>query len=93
MRQEMVEKKKLSDDVADLIGEYVQLRGTVELVNQLEKDPRLASQPDAKMGLEEMRVLLQFCRMLGIIDRVRGCEWGRRERNDGSMLHFRYPLI
>ena len=67
----MVEKKNLAPDVADLIGEYVQLRGAVELVDQLEKDHRLTTQPDAVKGLEEMKLLLQFCNVLGISDRVR----------------------
>lgn len=75
-----------------MIGEYVKMHGRVELLDQLEKDQRLVSQPDAKAGLEEMRLLLHFCSMLGITDRVRCQEWGRREELTTDSFSFRYPL-
>ena len=68
----MVGEKGLPEDVADLIGEYVKMNGGAELLDQLQKDPRLSSQPDAKAGLEEMRLLLHFCSVMGIIDKVKG---------------------
>ena len=68
----MVGEKGLPGDVADLIGEYVKMNGGAELLDKLQQDQRLSSQPDAKTGLEEMRLLLHFCSVMGITDKVKG---------------------
>ena len=81
----MVGEKGLSCDVANLIGEYVKMNGGAELLDQLQKDQKLISQPDAKTGLEDMRLLLHFCSIMGITDKVTtGLEERERERERGS---------
>ena len=71
MRKEMVDEKGLDAEVADRIGTYVKLRGSVELLDQLSSDQVLTSVKDARTGLEEMRVLLHYCQLFGVLDNVR----------------------
>ena len=72
MKKEMVEEKGLSEEVADVIGEYVKLNGTLELLDKLTSDPRLMAVKEAAVGLEDMKLLLQYCKLFGVLDRVRG---------------------
>lgn len=44
--------------------------GSMALVEQLKKDPALASQPDAVVALDAMQLLLHYCSILGITDKV-----------------------
>ena len=70
VRKEMVEEKGLQEEVADRIGEYVKLHGGKELLEQLLADPKLTAVKDAKAGLEGMRLLLGYCELYGVLDRV-----------------------
>ena len=69
----MVEEKGLAGEVADRIGHYVKLHGGIEMLEQLAQDPALVAVKDAKVGLDEMRVLLRFCELFGVLDKVRVC--------------------
>lgn len=66
----MVEEKGLAGDVADKIGNYVKLHGRFDLLDKLTSDPSLTAVKDAKVGLEEMRVLLRYCELFGVLDKV-----------------------
>eukprot|EP00731_Ephydatia_muelleri_P025198 Em0017g281a len=68
--KEMVETKGLDKDKADLIGHYVNQHGGKELVEALMSDTLLKSQKSAQEGLEEMRLLLQYCEHYGVLDKV-----------------------
>lgn len=70
VRQEMVDEKGLAPDVADMIGEYVKLSGGMELIAKLKADERLMKNKDAKEGIEEMALLLQYCDLYGLTGRV-----------------------
>lgn len=65
--------KGLSEDVADLIGTYVQLSGSEELVSKLEDDSKLMSIEDARIGVEEMKTLYQYCNAMGVTGKVILC--------------------
>ena len=69
----MVEEKGMAEGVADKIGDYVKLHGGMELLDQLTKDPTLTAVKDAKAGLEEMGLLLRYCELYGVLDKV---SWG-----------------
>ena len=71
--KEMVETKGLDKDKADLIGHYVNQHGGKELVEALMSDTLLKSQKSAQEGLEEMRLLLQYCEHYGVLDKVCQC--------------------
>ena len=66
----MVEEKGLQEDVADRIGEYVKLHGGKELLEQLIADQKLTSVKDAQVGLEGMKLLLIYCELYGVLDKV-----------------------
>ena len=76
VRKEMVEEKGVAEGVADKVGNYVKLHmlGGMELLDQLNKDPTLTAIKDAKVGLEEMGLLLRYCELYGILDKV-SFEW------------------
>ena len=66
----MVDEKGLQEDVADRIGEYVKLHGSKELLEQLLADQKLTAIKDAMTGLEGMRLLLHYCELYGVLDKV-----------------------
>lgn len=69
MKKEMIEKG-LSENVADRIGQYVKLRGSDDLLEKLASDQTLTAVKDAKVGLDEMRLLLRYCKLFGVLDKV-----------------------
>ena len=60
----------MTDDVASLIGKYVLLKGGEDLIETLQKDEKLMSVEDAKTAVDEMKILFQYCNVLGITDKV-----------------------
>lgn len=66
----MVEEKGLDPHVADLIGEYVSLKGGNDLIKKLEEDERLMKDKRAVEGLNDMKLLLKYCQLYGMEDRV-----------------------
>lgn len=66
VRKEMIEEKGLSEEVADRIGEYVQLNGKQELVEKLLADPILTKVKSAVDGLEAMKLMLRYCQLYGV---------------------------
>ena len=65
MKKEIIEKG-LTDEVASHIGQYVQLKGGKDLIERLKSDEKLMSIEDAKTALEEMKMLFQYCELLGM---------------------------
>ena len=70
VRQEMIEEKGLDPVAADKIGNYVQMRGGPELIEQLLQDSLLPKSKAAVQGLEAMKLLLKYCDIFGILDKV-----------------------
>lgn len=66
----MVGEKGLEPSVADKIGEYVKLKGGMELVELLTADEALSNNKSAKAALEDMKLLLQYVDLFGITDKV-----------------------
>ena len=66
----MVGEKGLEPGVADRIGEYVKLKGGIELVELLTADEALSSNKSAKAGLDDMKLLLQYVDLFAIADKV-----------------------
>lgn len=67
----MVGEKGLEPSVADKIGEYVKLKGGMELVESLMADEALSKNKSAKSALEDMKLLLQYVDLFDITDKVR----------------------
>lgn len=70
VRAEMVDEKKLDPEVADRIGHYVCFQGGLESIEALLQDECLKKQKLAVQGLEELKLLLQYCQLYGISDKV-----------------------
>ena len=83
----MVEEKGLAGEVADRIGEYVKLHGGLELLEKLCADTQLVAVRAAEEGLRDMRLLLHYCELFGVLDKVCKGEEGRsswRRQADGG---------
>ncbi|PNF35109.1 Histidine--tRNA ligase, cytoplasmic [Cryptotermes secundus] len=71
VRNEMVNEKGLSPEVADQIGEYVCLSGKIELVERLLQEEMLVGMSrSAHDGLEAMKLFLKYCALYGLQDQV-----------------------
>lgn len=70
VKAEMVGEKGLDHSVADKIGEYVKLKGGMELVESLSADEALSENKSAKAALDDMKLLLQFVGLFDITDKV-----------------------
>jgi len=64
VKKEMTEEKGLDEAAADRIGEFVRMSGGTELIEELLKG-KLAESKIAKQGLEEMKLLLNYCNLYG----------------------------
>ncbi|XP_030813265.1 histidine--tRNA ligase, cytoplasmic-like isoform X3 [Camarhynchus parvulus] len=70
VRSEMVAEKGLSPEAADRIGEYVQLHGGLDLIEQLLQDPKLSQNKVAKEGLGDMKLLFEYLTLFGITGKI-----------------------
>ncbi|NXS56082.1 SYHC protein, partial [Brachypteracias leptosomus] len=75
VRSEMVGEKGLSPEAADCIGDYVQLHGGLDLIEQLLQDPKLSQNKVAKEGLGDMKLLFEYLGLFGITGKVSGGCW------------------
>ncbi|EGW31172.1 uncharacterized protein SPAPADRAFT_63089, partial [Spathaspora passalidarum NRRL Y-27907] len=61
VKKEMVVEKGQTEEVADKIGEFVKLNGTIrEVVNLLKQSELLAANASAQKGIEEMEILADY---------------------------------
>lgn len=70
VRTEMINEKGITPDAANRIGEYVRLHGGVELTNELLKDEKLSKTKAAVEGLQGIKLLLEYCELFGIKDKI-----------------------
>lgn len=70
VKNEMLNEKGLSEEVANKIGTYVQMNGTDELVAALFKDDVLTKSKMAVQGLEAMKLFFEYIKVFGIEDLV-----------------------
>ncbi|XP_072204358.1 histidine--tRNA ligase, cytoplasmic-like [Excalfactoria chinensis] len=70
VRSEMVGEKGLPPEAVDRVGEYVQLHGGMDLIEQLLQDPKLSQNKMAKEGLEDMKLLFEYLTLFGITGKV-----------------------
>lgn len=71
VKNEMCVEKGLPEAVADKIGQFVVLNGSVELVNKLLAEGELATNKAAKTGLEALKQLFEYCDCMGITSSLR----------------------
>lgn len=70
VKKEMVEEKGLNEDTADKIWSYVSKSGGTELIAELRKDNNLMKQKSAVSGLESMELLLKYCGIYKVLDKI-----------------------
>uniref|UniRef100_A0A8V0YFM8 histidine--tRNA ligase n=1 Tax=Gallus gallus TaxID=9031 RepID=A0A8V0YFM8_CHICK len=70
VRNEMVAEKGLSPEAADRVGEYVQLHGGMDLIEQLLQDPKLSQNKLANEGLGDMKLLFEYLTLFGITGKI-----------------------
>lgn len=70
VKSEIINEKGLSEDIADKIYEYVKLSGQLELVEKLLGDDTLYKDKNGKQGVDDMKLLLNYCKIFGVLDQV-----------------------
>ncbi|OZJ06490.1 hypothetical protein BZG36_00491, partial [Bifiguratus adelaidae] len=70
VRKEMTEEKGLSGKCADAIGEYVKLKGGVELLKVLQADEKLTANTSATQGLKDMELLFRYLEIFGVMNKM-----------------------
>ncbi|KYQ57042.1 Histidyl-tRNA synthetase, cytoplasmic, partial [Trachymyrmex zeteki] len=71
VKKEMTDEKGLDEHIADKVGKYVSQSGGVELIAELRKDKELMKQSVAVQGLDSMELLLKYCRIYKILDKIK----------------------
>lgn len=67
VKKEMTDEKNQPEEVADKIGEYVKLKGSLsEVLEILQQKEELLANPSAKQGLDEMATLLTYVQAFDI---------------------------
>ena len=70
VRREMVEEKALEGEVADRIEEYVTLKGGRDLLDKLKADERLMGNANAKAGIDDMSLLLDYLQAFDVLEKM-----------------------
>ncbi|XP_018048007.1 PREDICTED: histidine--tRNA ligase, cytoplasmic isoform X2 [Atta colombica] len=71
VKKEMTDEKGLDEHIADKVGKYVSQSGGVELIAELRKDKELMKQSIAVQGLDSMELLLKYCGIYKILDKIK----------------------
>lgn len=70
VKKEMVEEKGLSEEVADKIWEFVQMRGARDILDTLRQDPRVTSNENLVSGLQDMDLLFTYLEVFDVLPHV-----------------------
>lgn len=72
VKKEMVVDKGQPEEVADRIGEYVQIKGGLrEVIERLKADDALMGNPDAAAGVADMETAAPYLEAFGVVDYLR----------------------
>lgn len=71
VRLEMINEKGLPEVSADRIGEFVKLRGGVELIDELLSREEIQGNDRIKKGLQDLKLMFGFLKLFGIDSDVR----------------------
>lgn len=76
VKEEMLKEKGLGEEVADKINsyldkyEYLKFNDSLKIVEMLLQNEELLANKSFKDGVEEMKVLLKYCEIYGVLDMV-----------------------
>ncbi|XP_070163005.1 histidine--tRNA ligase, cytoplasmic [Polyergus mexicanus] len=71
VKKEMIDEKGLDEHIADKVGSYVSQSGGIELIAKLRKDKELMRQSAAVQGLDSMELLLKYCGIYKVLDKIK----------------------
>lgn len=67
VRNEMINEKGLTPEVADMIGRKIQVSGKpTDVINTLKNDSEFMSNATTKQGLESMELMVKYCLLMGV---------------------------
>ena len=69
----MIDEKGLDPNVADAIAGYVHNHGGLEVLRKMEADEKLGKNKSGKAGIDDMKLLLNYCELFGVLDKVKCC--------------------
>ncbi|MCJ1478496.1 Cytoplasmic and mitochondrial histidine tRNA synthetase [Lambiella insularis] len=70
VRKEMVDEKGLPEDVADRIWQYVQRKGSRDVLEFLQGEESLKANASMVKGMEDMELLFSYLDAFGVLDKV-----------------------
>uniref|UniRef100_A0A8C5F8Y5 histidine--tRNA ligase n=1 Tax=Gadus morhua TaxID=8049 RepID=A0A8C5F8Y5_GADMO len=70
VKNEMVKEKGLSEEAADMIGQYVSMQGGMDLAVRLLEDPKMSQSKQACAGLSDMKQLFSYLELFQVTDKV-----------------------
>ncbi|XP_053284927.1 histidine--tRNA ligase isoform X1 [Pleuronectes platessa] len=70
VKKEMVNEKGLSEEVADQIGEYVSMKGGMDLAERLLQDQKMCKSKQACAGLSDIKLLFSYLQLFQVTDKV-----------------------
>ncbi|CAF3677480.1 unnamed protein product [Rotaria sordida] len=70
VRNEMINEKGLSPEVADKIWNYVQMHGNADLIDKLRTDVQLMTQKSAHEALDGLEILFRYLTLYGVMDKI-----------------------
>ncbi|KAI5293521.1 Cytoplasmic and mitochondrial histidine tRNA synthetase [Ascosphaera acerosa] len=70
VKKEMVEEKGLDEAIADKIAEYVNHKGSRELLQRLMQDETLTANESARQGLDDMALMMDYLEAFDILDKI-----------------------
>ena len=70
VRSEMVSEKGIDSSVADAIGLYVKMKGGAEILDELMKNESFVANEKAKEGLQELKKLAKYGKVLEFSENV-----------------------
>ncbi|CAF0760245.1 unnamed protein product [Rotaria sordida] len=70
VRNEMINEKGLSPEVADKIWSYVQMHGNADLIDKLRTDVQLMTQKSAREALDGLEILFRYLTLYGVMDKI-----------------------
>ncbi|XP_023273605.1 histidine--tRNA ligase, cytoplasmic isoform X2 [Seriola lalandi dorsalis] len=70
VKKEMVNEKGLSEEAADQIGEYVSMKGGMDLAELLLQDQKMSQSKQACAGLSDIKLLFHYLQLFQVTDKV-----------------------
>jgi histidyl-tRNA synthetase len=68
VKKELIDEKGLSEDVAEKIGTFTQIRGNIDAIKELKGNAELTANKKATKALDDLELLFKYCQLLDLND-------------------------